>query len=106
MKKLHDQAGFSAVEVILVLVILATVGFIGSYVYMANSKATDSYDAASESSSTPAVTSKKATASTSTTTATPSKDDAALKAAATSSDPTTTSSTADMNDADSSLTSY
>jgi hypothetical protein len=63
MKKNNNESGFSVVEALLVVIILLLVGFIGYYVYHANSKTTDTYNAASDNVS-PVVTTKKTTTST------------------------------------------
>lgn len=48
----YSQQGFAFIETVLVLVILAIVGGTGYYIYNANNKTTDTYDAASNSAAT------------------------------------------------------
>ena len=104
MKKLTDQSGFSAVEVVLVMVIVAIVGGVGYYVYHANNKTLDSYNAASESASQPVVKSKKsASGSSSSTTTAPKTSDANLNAAANAANPDSGSTNQDTTDANSAL---
>lgn len=55
----QDQTGFSVIEGLLVVIILLLVGFMGYYIYHANSKTADTYNAASNTAATPVVTGKK-----------------------------------------------
>ncbi len=48
-KNIKNQQGFSSVEAILIVVIIAIIGFAGWYVYNANKKANNTIDTASQS---------------------------------------------------------
>lgn len=106
MKKQKDQQGFTIIEPLLVIVALAIVGFAGYYIYTANNNATDSYDAATQSSSTPVkTTNKESTQNKSEASQTPevTTDNSKIKAAAEAADPTDAESTQDMQDASSAM---
>jgi hypothetical protein len=63
MKHNTSQSGFAVVETALVIIALGLAGFTGWYIYNANDKSTDSYDAASNTAGTPSVANKKQTTS-------------------------------------------